>query len=341
MKRAALIALMVSVCSSVALAQEGRLLFASLGDMKLTSGETIRNCRIGYRTFGVLNGDRSNAILIPTWFTGTTDQLKAQVGPGRLADSSKYYIILVDALGNGVSSSPSNSELQPRMKFPKISIRDMVNSQYELLTRVLHLRHLKAVMGISMGGMQTFQWMVSYPDFMDKAVPIVGSPRLAAYDVVLWQAGNDAIINDPSWNNGDYNESPARGALAEIAALTLTSPELYNQQNTPAQGLAQIEASKSSPAFDANNHIRQSQAMMGLDVADAFGGDMQKAAGLVHAKVLMVVARHDHTVTPGPAREFAGLLKADVVELEGSCGHLAPSCESNTLNTQVAAFLAN
>ena len=90
-------------------AQDGQLQFASLGDFKLTSGDVIRDCRVGYRTYGHLNAEKSNAILFPTWASGTSEQLKDQTAPGKLADSSKYFVVLVDALANGVSSSPSNS----------------------------------------------------------------------------------------------------------------------------------------------------------------------------------------------------------------------------------------
>jgi homoserine O-acetyltransferase len=92
------------------------------------------------------------------------------------------------------------------MSFPKFTLRDSVNSQYHLLTSVLKINHVKAVVGVSMGGMQTFQWLV-YPDFMDLGVPVVGSPRLAAYDLLLWQAQIDAIMNDAAWNNGNYKRT--------------------------------------------------------------------------------------------------------------------------------------
>src|SRR5450432_2243192 len=86
--------------------------FASLGDFKLESGEVIRDCRIGYRTFGQLNPEKSNVIIVPTWANGTTAQMDGQFGPNRLIDTTKYYAIAMDALGNGISSSPSNSPSQ-------------------------------------------------------------------------------------------------------------------------------------------------------------------------------------------------------------------------------------
>ena len=299
----------------------------------------IRDCRIGYRTFGKLNSDKSNAIVFPIWASGTTEQLASNIGPGKLVDSGKYFVIAVDALSNGVSSSPSNSKLQPRMNFPKFTLRDAVESQHYLLTRVLHLDHVKAVIGISMGGMQTFQWMVSYPDFMDQAIPIVGSPRLAPYDLLLWQAQIDAIMNDRGWNDGNYSVNPARAAEFEFGELLLTSPDNYNQRMTRHQVFEQLEKAKQQTGFDANDKIRQAQAMMALDVSEDFGGSMERAAASVKAKVFVITARFDHVVTRGPAQEFARLLHAKALELDSDCGHMAPSCESQKVNGAVAEFL--
>jgi len=330
--------LLLILSARLASAQEQR--FAQLGDFKLESGEVIRDCRIGYRLFGKLNNDKSNAILFPTWAGGTSEQLKGNFGPGRLVDTDKYFVIAVDALSNGVSSSPSNSKLQPRMSFPKFNFRDLVNTQHELLTRVLHLNHLKAVMGVSMGGMQTFQWMVSYPDFMDQAIPIVGSPQLAPYDLVLWQVQVEAIMNDRRWDGGNYVENPAREAEFEFAELVLTTPDNYNQKKTRQQTFADLAKASKTGGSDANDKIRQAQAMMALDVSQPFGGELERAAAAVKARVFVIVARLDHVVTPGPALEFARLLRSQVLELEGDCGHQAPSCESQKVNPAVAAFLA-
>lgn len=326
------------ICSvSTASAQEQK--FANLGDFKLVSGEVIRDCKIGYRTFGKMNADKSNVVVFPTWAGGTTEELTADVGPKGMINDADYFVVLLDAFSNGVSSSPSNSAAQAHMKFPKIAIRDMVNSQHEVLTKVLGIQHVKAVMGISMGGMQTFEWMVSYPDFMDKAIPIVGSPHVAPYDVVLWRINIDAIETNPAWNHGDYTENPSKLVESEIGELMLNTPTQYNRTHTREQTLEALAKLDAAPGKDANNKIRQSEAMMGLNIAEEFGGSIEKAAAAVKAKVFVIVARHDHVVTPQPAIDFAGLLHAPVLELESDCGHLAPSCEQPKVAAAVADFL--
>jgi homoserine O-acetyltransferase/O-succinyltransferase len=309
-----------------------------IGDLPLTSGETIEDCQVEYRTLGTLNSDKSNAVVWATWFSGITKDLVELVGPGRLVDSNKYYVVLVGALGNGVSSSPSNSPRQPRLRFPSISIRDMVESQHRLLTRVLGLNHVRAVMGISMGGMQTFQWGVSYPHFMDRLIPIVGSPRLAPYDLLLWQANLDAIERDPEYAAGNYRKQPVLPLVQQLADLNLTTADAYNEAKTRDQ-VRLDHARFEPPRFDANDRVRQLQAMMAHDVGKAAGGSLETAAKAVQARLLVVVNARDAMVTPGPALVFAKLAKAQTLVLEGACGHRSPSCEEPTIASRIAEFL--
>jgi homoserine O-acetyltransferase len=331
-----LVAIIVAVYPFLAFAQDQQ--FANLGDFKLESGAILRDCRVGYRIFGQLNDTKSNALLFPTWAGGKTEQLLGSVAPGAMADSSKYYVILVDALANGISSSPSNSTTQPRMHFPKITIGDMVRSQHEMLTKVLHIEHLKAVMGVSMGGMQTFQWMYEYPDFMDKAVPIVGSPRLAPYDLIHWQAQLDAIENDSAWKNGDYTKNPARAAEFEFGAILLGTPAHFNQTHTREQALAELaKARAGNEGSDANDKIRQTEAMMSLNIAAPFGDSLEKAAAALKPKTLVIVGKEDHTVTPEPAIQFANFAHAELIELDDGCGH--QFCDYARVNKAVADFL--
>ena len=141
-----------------------------IGDLQLESGETIRDFSISYVTHGTLNAKKSNAILMVTAIGGNHHRLDFLIGPGKALDTDKYFIVCTDAIGNGLTTSPSNATAQPHMKFPRFLIRDMVTSQYKLMTEHLGIQHVVAVAGPSMGGMQTLQWGVSHPDFMDSLV---------------------------------------------------------------------------------------------------------------------------------------------------------------------------
>lgn len=128
--------LFVSVqASAQAPSTESTQQFAELGDFKLQNGGVIQDFRLGYRTLGKLNAKRSNAVLWPTWLGGKSEDLLKFLGPGKVVDTTNYFVILVDAIGNGISSSPANSKKQPLMKFPKFMIRDMIESEYRLVRK--------------------------------------------------------------------------------------------------------------------------------------------------------------------------------------------------------------
>jgi homoserine O-acetyltransferase len=318
---------------------DGQQQFADLRACKLVSGRQIENCRLGYRTWGTLNADRSNAVLFPSWFSGTSGSLVGSVGPHGLVDPTKYFVITVDALGDGVSSSPSNSATQHGPDFPAITIQDMVNTEYRLVTETFAIRHLHAVMGISMGGLQTFEWMVDYPDFMDEAIPIVGSPRPSSRDLLLYRADLEAVKFDPTWQQGHYSERPPASVAEMIWEINVTTPANYVRSHPRESFDADFAkyVSKGILPFDANDWIAQLEAVIHLDVSH--GGSMEDAAKRVKARVLIVSSAQDHMVNPQPALDFAALIGARTLVLQSDCGHIAFGCEGATVNPAVRAFL--
>lgn len=313
---------------------------ARIGDFKLESGDVIRDCAIGYRTFGTLNPNKSNVVLFPTAFGWRSAGLASRIGAGKLVDSGKYYVIAVDSLGDGMSSSPSNSKSQPGLSFPQFSIRDMVNAEQKFVSENLHIQHLYAVVGFSMGGMQAFQWAVSYPDFVDKIVSIVGSPQLTSYDLLLWRTTLLALESDPDWKQGQYTREPPLHLMNMVQSLALQTPE-FVATSTTRQDYSKFESelTQGPDDLDANDTLRQIQALLSTDVAAPFGGSLQRAAAAVRAQSLIIVNRQDHLVNPLPAREFANLLHTQLIELDSNCGHRVHSCEMQRISQQVAAFL--
>lgn len=305
------------------------LVIAELGDLTFESGEILRGAKLAYRHAGKLNADKSNAILFPTWFTGTSEDLFA-TGSLDAIDTDRFFLIAVDAFGNGVSSSPSNDP-----DFPSVTIGDMVAAQHRLLSEVFGIERLYAVMGISMGGMQTFEWITAYPDFVERAMPIVGSPRLASYDVLLWEAQVEAI--ELARQAGDVERAAALTGM--ISALALQTPR-HHARRTPRSNAAQfLQMSKQTGSQGMLDREAQLRAMLAHDVSRRFDGSMEKAASVVEARVINVVAIEDHMVTPQPAMRFAALLGAESIELASDCGHLVTGCEVDQFVEIIASFL--
>jgi homoserine O-acetyltransferase len=318
--------------------------FANLGDLKLQNGDVLHELRLGYRTLGRLNAGKSNAILWPTWLGARSEDLLPFIGPGTVVDTNKYFVILVDSLGNGVSSSPSNSAAQPLMKFPKFTIRDMVESEHQLVTRIFQLSHLYAVIGLSMGGMQTFEWAIVFPEFMDIAIPMNGSPQSTSSDKLLWSSEIDAIELDPAWNNGSPKGALTRGiALAEeIGEMNATSPTYVTTHTNTANFESFLAALRKSAINDAGgawDQIRQREAILALDIPGEFRIPFEQAVKRVRSKMLVIVSTQDHVVNPDPAIRFANALAAPIIYLESPCGHRSLSCIS--VGPVVAQFLAN
>jgi homoserine O-acetyltransferase len=267
----------------------------SEGDLKLESGEVIRDFSISYVTHGKLNEKKSNAILMVTALSGNHHRIDFMIGPGKALDPDKYFIICTDAIGNGLTTSPSNSKTQPRMAFPKFTMRDMVESQYRLLKEKFGIDHVVAVIGPSMGGMQALQWGVSHPDTMDALVATV------PLGVAVAEASRKAIMNDPAWKDGNYEAPPEKGIRLWRDILNLLSartPDMYAAQfKNGMDALPWMEAQETAAmkAFDANDYIYQTWAYERHDVGTTpgFGGDTAKALASIKAKTLILTGTKD------------------------------------------------
>ncbi len=324
------------------------------GDFKLESGEAIKDFSISYVTHGTLNATKSNAILMVTAISGNHHRLDFMIGPGKALDTDKYFIVCTDAIANGLTTSPSNSKLQPHMQFPKFVIRDMVELQYRLLKEKLGIDHVVAVVGPSMGGMQTLQWGVSHPDFMDALVAMVPLAKTPGWTVAVLEASRKAIMNDAAWKDGNYDAPPEKGVRLWRDILNLLAartPDMYSAQfKNGMDALPWMEQQETAAmkAFDANDWIYQTWAYEKHDVGTTpgFDGDTAKALASIKAKTLILTGTKDllnpefepiesaknipnvtmKTISPGSVTGHAsagGFLPADV----------------DFLNREVGAFL--
>jgi homoserine O-acetyltransferase/O-succinyltransferase len=276
--------------------------FYKMGDFKLESGEVIKDFAISYVTHGTLNAKKSNAVLMVTAISGNHHRLDFMIGPGKALDTNKYFIICTDAIGNGLTTSPSNSTAQPRMQFPKFQIRDMVVSQHRLMTDHLGVSRVITVIGPSMGGMQALQWGVSYPEFMDSLVSLVPLAKTPAWSVVVMEASRKAIMLDPAWNQGNYTSPPEQGIRLWrdiLGFLAARSPEIYREQ-FPGNQLDVLPWLKEQETnlikvFDANDWIYQTWAYDRHDVGTTpgFNGDTAKALQSIKAKTLILLGTKD------------------------------------------------
>ncbi len=217
----------------------------TIANFKFRSGETLPELRLHYRTIGDVKnpavlimhgtGGASTQFTRPPQTTPSTqpprptfaEQLFA---PGQLLDATKYFIVLPDDVGHGKSSKPSDGL---HMKFPHYDYDDMIELEYRLLTEHLKVTHLKLVMGTSMGGMHSWLWAETYPDFMDAAMPLASLPvEIAGRNRMTRKMAMDAIRNDPEFKNGEYKEQP-RGLVTAIYVLIWmgSAPLQYQKQN--------------------------------------------------------------------------------------------------------------
>jgi homoserine O-acetyltransferase len=290
----ALLALGRGSAAAAAYYPEPRESVFALRDFRFHTGEVLPEVKIAYLTIG---NPKNEAVLI---LHGTAGSGRAMLrdsfadelfGPGQPLDAAKHFIILPDAIGTGKSSKPSDGL---RAKFPLYNYDDMVAAQYRLLTEGLKIKHLRLIVGNSMGGMQAWIWGVTYPDFMDALVPMASQPTaMAGRNWMLRRMITDAIRNDPSWQEGNYTEQPQHFRMVNVWYGIATDGGSMTYQTAPTRAkadelLAKMMASKTT--MDANDFLYQWDASRDYDP--------EPQLGAVKAHVLAVNSADDERNPP-------------------------------------------
>jgi homoserine O-acetyltransferase len=328
------------------------------GDFKLESGEAIRDFSLSYVTHGTLDASKSNAILMLTAIGGNHHRIDHLIGPGKSLDTSKYFVIAVDAISNGLTTSPSNSKLQPGMQFPKFNIRDMVNSAQRLVKEKFGIQKLVTVVGASMGGMQALQFAVSYPEMTQSVVAIVPLYKTTPWTTDVLELLRQGIMTDAAWNNGNYPpEAPPEKGMRLWSrmlngAIVRTPDALqvdFPKSNMDVIAWQQTLADSGWKRMDARDWIYQSWAydQHNVGTTPGFNGDAERALKSIKARTLILAGEGDLLNPEANAKEAAAMIPgARYVSLKPrhAMGHASGAAgqapEIEVQNREIAAFLA-
>ena len=317
---------------------------AALGDLELESGEVIHDFEQSYVVHGDPKPDGSNAVLVCSSLTGNHKRLDFLIGPALALDPAICCVVATDAIGNGLSTSPSNSMSQPGMKFPRFTLRDMVHAQYRLATEHLGFTTLHAVVGASMGGMQALQWGVSYPSFMRALVAMTPMAKTHPWSALVVATARACLMADPAWTGEGFSQRPRRGWRAYAGlmnALLMRTPAVALERELD-EFVAQVE----SHGFDAHDYLYQSWAYEAHDVGTTPGYDgvTSRALAAIRAKTLVLAPPQDLFNPSGAASEAASAIPgARFEEIPSTRGHQSATKDSATgvafLNATIGAFL--
>lgn len=318
-----------------------------LGTFRFQSGLAVPNCKLAYKTYGTLNAAKDNVIVYPTWYSGQHYDNEWLIGPGMALDPAKYFIIIPNMFGNGLSSSPSNTpEPYNADRFPNVTAYDNVQAQHRLVTEKFGIQKVRMVTGWSMGALQTFHWGALFPDMVELIAPFCGSAKCSRHNYVFLEGVKAALRADAAWENGRYTTKPEKGlrAVGRVYAGWGFSQTFYRQElDLKTLGFASLEDFLIGfwEGFflpkDANNLLTMAWTWQNGDISanETFKGDYKAALGAIKAKAYVMPGSTDLYFPPEDSQnEVANMPNAQYVPVPSIWGHFAGGPGTNPVDVK-------
>jgi homoserine O-acetyltransferase len=326
--------------------------FFELGSFALTTGYTLPEARLAYKTHGTLNEAKDNAIVLAHMYTGTSAFMDAFVEEGRPLDPSKYFVIQPAQLGSGMGTSPSNTPPPYNQgAFPPVNIADDVRAQHRLVTEHFGIEQLALVSGWSMGGQQTYEWAVRHPDMVRRAVPFAATAKTPDHDKVFIDMHTELLRSDPAFHGGFYPE-PHAVALglrrhAQAFALMGGTHAMYREEAWRELGFASFDDFVKGFVhayflpMDPNNLLCQARKWREANVGWEDGGDPGPALGRITAQTTIVAFTGDAFFPPEDIEADAAKVPgADFREIGSVWGHFSMFCLREQDTQEIDAIYA-
>jgi homoserine O-acetyltransferase/O-succinyltransferase len=331
-----------AVCASAGARAE--TLLADLYDFQFEDGTVLPSLRIAFETRGTLSAARDNAVVLLHDALADRHAYDPWIGPGKLFDTDKYFVITADAVGGGESVSPGDGKGQD---FPRYTIRDLMAADYALVTRRLGLGRLRAVVGRSMGAFVALEWAVQHPEMLQSVVMLAPSARSDANFQAVIDLMTGTVALDPDWDGGRYERNPVEGLRhAGMIYFPWSVSAAYLDRTDPAELARQSEAEATAfAAWDANALVLRLAACRGHDVAAGVDGGIDAALARAAMPVLLMDNARDRLIDPGATRLMrAALPHAVYAEIPGDLGHRAIAVppgtpEGDFIERTIRAFL--
>jgi len=311
------------------------------GNVLLQSGLTYRNARLAYKTYGELDAKRSNAIVYCTPFGAQHTDIEFMVGSGNALDPTKYFIVVPNMFGNGLSSSPSNTPAPfDRSHYPHFTIYDNVMVQHRLITEALGIARLRLAYGWSMGGIQAYHWAALFPEMVERIAVVCGAARCSPHNFVFLEGVKAALTADANYQDGWFVGKPERGlrAMGRVYAGWALSQAFYRDAMWRDLGFSSLEDflvmswEGNFLRRDANNLLAHIWTWQHADISanDRYRGDFAQALSSITARAFIIPSETDlYFTVEDNRREVAHMQRAELVPIPSAWGHRAGNPAAN------------